>query len=101
MSFESSDDENSITVHHIPWRSKSTLYFLIITYMHVSLLTSELNDFIQVLDDRAKSVAQSAKHFIPKSKERKDQMHQLYLRQMHPSGQLIKTGLKVCMDSCM
>ena len=40
--------------------------------MHVSLLTSELNDFIQVLDDRAKSVAQSAKHFIPKSKERKE-----------------------------
>jgi hypothetical protein len=52
MSFESSDEEDNITVHSLPWRSK------------------KLNDFLAVLDKRADENQQKVKHHAAERKRR-------------------------------
>ena len=70
MSLESSDEDDKIIVHHIPWRSPSKLILHNFKYFGLILIFSELDEFVQVLDQRNKESSESSKHYAAKAKER-------------------------------
>ena len=71
MSFESSDEEDgTITVHHLPWRSPSKRLSIHVCYMFY-LMTLELNEFLGVLDKRADEQRGKLKHHAAERKPRR------------------------------